>query len=140
MVLVAILPLACKDKFCEVTNSQSGIILRPMAMQGNCMALDTLTQFVINSEAEWKHLVDSSCVLSRIDFTTETLIGMRTTGQCDMGYAREVTRFDSKKQYHYRVITSTCGHCERMEINFNLVVVPKLPADYTVTFELINNP
>jgi len=141
ILLVLVFSLAgCRDKFCEVTNSQKGIILRTVDFGGDCLALDTLTQYVINSESEWKQLAGNACTLSNIDFNTETVIGMRTTGACEVGYAREVTRVDSEKIYHYRVITTTCGHCERMEINFNLVVVPKLPVGYSVTFENQTNP
>lgn len=81
---------------------------------------------------------DAKCqeeFLPAIDFSKYSLLSKRTKGGgCSDHYRRRVYNDPSRKVILYEVIVEYVGTCEKLCGNFNWVVVPKIPEDYTVEF------
>ena len=72
-----------------------------------------------------------------IDFSQFTLLGQYggATG-CERFYSRSVSINENQRKYNFRVRVSECGGCEPWEVRWHWVLVPVLPEDYSVNFEL----
>ncbi len=97
-----------------------------------------ISNWVITSKTQFDELFvtpfgkDS---LPPIDFNQHTLIGCYITGSCQLRIIREVSIDASQKKYNYSILYKDNGACFAKAIDYNFVLVPKLPADYTVTFK-----
>jgi len=121
--------------FCKAESANSGLIIdnapsicvNNISSQGN----------VIRNKNELLALGDSTCTQANIDFSSESLLGISTSGGgCEIGFKREVTSKASEKKLHYKVTVKTCGLCKKLGSSNNLVRVSKIPDDWTVTFEV----
>ncbi len=129
----------CEDNF----DTMGGIITSELEL-GVCFsdvgALEP--QYVINDSTAYQSLgilpVNTpECVgtiLPEIDFNTQTLLGLYADGTCNVGFDRIVIRDNDLKKYIYTVGVNACGICESLRFSMNWILVPKLPADYTVEF------
>jgi hypothetical protein len=93
-----------------------------------------LSEVVINHDSTYKRLFGNDCP-SDIDFTSETLLGIETTGGCETRLVREVLSRPESSSYLYKLIISECGLCKKLSHVQSWVVVPKLPEGWTVQFE-----
>ena len=94
---------------------------------------DALLDSLFNIE----NLQSYQCEKPDIDFTKYTLLGQYASGGCEVKYIREVEKDENNKQYVYTIKVRDCGTCKRMRVNWNWVLVPKLPNGWTVKFEVI---
>jgi len=69
-----------------------------------------------------------------VDFSQHSVIGVLVSGGCHLHVLRELIIDDSNKEYLYKIITRSCGLCKKLSYDENLVLVPKIPANYTVRF------
>lgn len=131
-----------KSPKCWGNNKNKGII--ESSIQIHCEPVTEVGNFIIENDSTYQQLFTSSingqlnCNLPPIDFNTYTLLGLFSDGQCEVKYIREVTRNDSEKNDHYKVIVKSCGTCMSNAYSFNWVTVPKLPEGWKVTFEVEN--
>lgn len=138
-----------KDPFCNAKDSNSGIIISNYSFK--CIAYDLGPkgeQVVIDSDSSFKAFIDKdlehaksyNCDINnflKIDFSQHTLLGLDASGGgCDIGFERNVTKDDANKLYKYTVKVNKCGGCKQEAISMNWVLVPKLPQDYKVEFEV----
>lgn len=142
-IVLAISQLSCVDD-CEDNFDTTGGIITSELELGTCFsdigALDP--QYVINDSMAFEALgilpVNTpECIgmtLPEIDFNTQTLLGLYADGTCNVGFDRIVLSDDDLKRYTYTVGVNACGTCESLRFSMNWVIVPKLPADYTVDF------
>lgn len=99
-------------------------------------------QFVIKTEAEFRAAVRSDvCLekLEKINYEKETLLGLSLyTGSCDVpdGLKYRVARDDAKKRFVVFISYYEGGICRAYATYNAWLVVPKLPDDYTVKFEV----
>jgi len=93
-------------------------------------------QFIVSDDSTYKSLFPPNCDLPAIDFSTNTLLGQYADGGCELKIIREVIKLDEEKKYHYKLIVKECGMCKRLVYSYNWVTVPKLPKDWTVSFEI----
>ena len=80
----------------------------------------------------------TSCDAPNIDFDKYFLLGLYTSGQCNVKTERVVEEVKEKSKYHYQVKVKSCGSCKVAITSYNWVLVPKLPDNWTVTFDVIN--
>lgn len=71
-----------------------------------------------------------------LDFNTYSVIGKTVRGDCNMKIRRELKIDHENKQYVYTINFKDKGICKKMALNDNLVIVPKIPNDYTVVFKV----
>lgn len=101
-------------------------------------------EFVIRDDSSYaKTFADPgtgllTCELPAINFDNSSLLGYFGDGQCEVKFIREVTRDENEKNFHYYLIIKSCGACKKNSYSFNWVVVPRIPEDWTVTFEKEN--
>ncbi|MDQ3071885.1 MAG: hypothetical protein M3Q97_01285 [Bacteroidota bacterium] len=135
LIFASLILASCgKGSLCTGENKEKGIILNAH----NILCLpETGQEFIINDTAAYRAVFADMppCDLPAIDFNSETLLGLYTTGTCNVRYTREVERIEAEKRYIYNVIIHSCGWCKSLVVNYNWVTVPKLPEGWTVTFE-----
>ncbi len=71
-----------------------------------------------------------------IDFNVYSVIGKTIKGGCELKFRRELQIDHQNKQYIYTINFKDRGTCKKLVANDNLVIVPKIPNDYTVTFKV----
>lgn len=141
-VFILILFTTCiKGPRCWGENKNKGIIkseVTDIPFPSDIIGSSIGAKYIISSEIEFKKLFDSIdySKLPTIDFNSFTLLGKYETGGCYTKVIREVTDIPKEKKYLYKIKIRNCGACKRGSVLFNFVLVPKLPSDYTVTFEV----
>ncbi|MEZ4916261.1 MAG: hypothetical protein R2836_04680 [Chitinophagales bacterium] len=70
------------------------------------------------------------------DFNIYSLIGQRLEGGCNIRTVKNLEINHSSKKYIYTGKVRECGMCKSLEMEFQLMIVPKIPSDYTVVFEV----
>ena len=130
-----------KSPKCSGYDINKGIINSAILI--NCIPAGYQENFVITTDSAYQKtfLNDATgqptCNLPKIDFSTYSLLGQRASGQCDVKFIREVTRVDSERKYHYKVVAKNCGACKKETYSDNWVTVPRVPNGWTVTFEAV---
>ena len=111
---------------------------------GEIFTIVVTQEFIIADDSTFEQVFTNSlsgqlnCTLPIIDFNNNSLLGLFTTGSCEVKYIREVTRNESEENYHYRVVVKSCGTCKKEGYAYNWVTVPKIPENWNVTFEIEN--
>lgn len=93
-------------------------------------------QVVIRTLAEADSILDSSlCNYNDINYNVFSVIGCEMVGTCENRIERGVIIDDAAKKYIYKIDLYSCK-CWRKnaQVFNNLVLVPKIPDDYTVEF------
>lgn len=80
---------------------------------------------------------DDGSTYNPIDFSKYTLLGKYARGNCRVTFERNVSRNDSQKKVYYDIEVHQCGNCEINCESMNWVLIPKIPNDYEVIFEVI---
>lgn len=141
-LIVGVLTSCSKSPKCWGDNKNAGIIENSIRI--DCQPASEQQQFIITNDSIFKQLFTDSlsgqlkCTLPVIDFNNSSLLGLFTTGQCELKYIREVTRNDSDTKYHYKVVVKSCGICKKEGYSYNWVTVPKVQSGWNVTFEVEN--
>lgn len=136
LLCIALLMSACgKSPFCWGEDKNEGIIEQQIDLP--CTLIQN-NEAVIDSDSAYATIraSDPQCKAPEIDFQKHTLLGLYATGGCAMKLKRKVTIDEGERQYVYHVMARDCGICQKMVVAFNWVLVPKLPAGWTVRFEL----
>lgn len=104
------------------------------------------TEFVINNQDAYKTILsyrksDSVCknfAFLEIDFSEKTLLGKYTfAAGCSINFIRHVFRDNSSKEIIYSINVSEIGRCEKAVYSMNWILIPKIPSDYKVKFEVV---
>ncbi|MEZ5429510.1 MAG: hypothetical protein R2747_24915 [Pyrinomonadaceae bacterium] len=115
---------------------------------GNCIQTISAKQFVITGEADYRRAIRNDASRGRcleetekIDFTEESLLGVEfSSGYCRRphGLSFQTIRDDSRKKYILSVSYTDPGGqvCRALSRYALWVLVPKLPAGYSVDFEI----
>jgi hypothetical protein len=139
-----------KDPFCDPKSGESGIITSVVKFE-SCLAYLVTSkdkQMVIDSDSayqkfikrETESLKSHNCdtnIFPAIDFYQYTLLGLYATGGgCNVGFEKSVTKDEANKLYKYLIKVNECGQCDQLAFNMFWVLVPKLPQNYKVEFEV----
>ena len=146
VIIISILFLGgcSKSPLCWGDNKNKGLIVSDVIInQPGCCDHDTVTEnkHIINSEEEYYNLFDDimycdSSDLPQVDFKKYTMLGQYASGGCEVKFIREVTNDEKTHEYLYTITVRDCGACQVHVSSMNWVLVPKLPENYTVRFEL----
>jgi len=142
ILLTVISPSCSKSPKCWGENKENGIIENSIRI--DCEPTTQQQEFVITNDSTYHQVFTNSitgqlnCTLPVIDFNSSSLLGLLTTGGCEIKYIREVNQVDSNEKYDYKVVVKSCGACKRAGYSYNWVTVPKIPEDWNVTFEIEN--
>ena len=133
-----------KSPLCWGDDKNKGIIISNLTVNPlHCIDPFQLPdqEYVINDYESYINLItdtvycDSSS-LPDIDFSQNTLLGQYATGGCEVKFIREVTNNSADNEYFYEITVRDCGACERLRYSMNWVIVPKLPENYNVRFNI----
>jgi hypothetical protein len=154
LIILAVASSSCsKPTSCRGDDKNNGAIIRYYRMQDFPMCMETFVNekgtMVIRTSQELSAIVDTSCINlpgagysdepPQIDFTEYSLLGFWATGGgCDIKMIREVNIDNNAKKYEYKIKVIECGSCDMLRYDANLVLVPKLPEDYSMNFLLDN--
>ena len=102
--------------------------------------------FVINSQDEYKKLQSDAMQFfnckwdtkpPEIDFSQKTLLGKYAQGGgCSIDFKKKVYRDDSNKKIIYSIYVIEKGGCAKVGFDGNWILIPKIPSDYNVEFEV----
>jgi hypothetical protein len=133
----------CKEPFCEQNADQStGLVVQVLddryqaydAKQG-----EDLSRFGIwiTTPEQYKRVFDHCCAsqLDSVDFDRFNILGLTTINQGrNSSYLRDVKRDDAAQTITYTVTEEYCKRSSPIDGKSNLVLVPRIPATYTVKF------
>lgn len=98
-------------------------------------------QYVIQSDSanifQLQVSFDDIETVEEIDFSNYTLLGLTASGTCNAIFKRDVSRNNATKKVIYSIEVMECGTCKKLKLSYNWVLVPKIPNDYEVLFEVI---
>lgn len=139
LVFIGFLLLFSCDKDCSEKSSYSGIILdeldnymdcKPSIPSNEGIVIETDSQFLASLPQHSNFLCDTPS----INFTENTLLGIYADGGCQVAFQRNVKIDALNQKYVYTVKVKDCGKCDVLGFSQNLVLVPKLPQNWTVEF------
>ena len=110
-------------------------------------ALFSQTEHIVNDSAAYAALLlemwqtpecENISTLPPIDFGEKTVMGKLTSVQnaCSVSYQHAVFADSDAKQYIYRITALPEGDCPSNHSSMNWISIPKLPADYSVVYEV----
>ncbi len=81
-----------------------------------------------------------SCDTPVVDFNTESVLVFYHGNGHGIKNVRSVTKDDGKKNIHYKITDYDCNKKRAVTkeyiVSYNMVVIPKIPDGYSVTFEI----
>jgi hypothetical protein len=126
---------------CEKVDIFEGIIVKEFDT-GRCFPPfgNEPDEYVITNDSLYQELLTiekpicDNYTLPEIDFATYTLLGKYTVSDGEVKYyKREVIKDEGSSKYIYKIYMK-CKNNNKAEISMNWVLVPKLPAGYSVEF------
>lgn len=135
LIFCSLLFFACKKE-----DVDPGIILQEVDL-GYCIPQDVIGQeYVIESDSMYQLLLGYSVCpdysLPYIDFNAHTLLGKFASGQCKVSFQPQVLKDELSKQYNFVVYVFDRGICKSQGMKMNWVLVPKLPPNWVVKFDV----
>lgn len=140
ILIIAFSTSCSKSPKCWGKDKNKGVIEESIRI--DCQPMTEQQEYIISNDSTFQNVFTNSitgqvnCTLPAIDFNTKSLLGLSTTGTCEVKYIREVTRNESEENYHYKIVVKSCGTCKKESYSYNWVTVPKIPEDWGVTFEI----
>ncbi|MBM3921059.1 MAG: hypothetical protein FJ347_07535 [Sphingomonadales bacterium] len=131
----------CNRECRNLANTQSGGIVKSYDF-GDCFLYSSLDSHVIIDDAgKWtafKQKYLKYCdtqKLENIDFSQHMLVGNKLrVFACNVAFHRKLIINDSNKTYTYDIEMELCKGCNSELSSPNWVIMPKLPAGYTMVF------
>jgi len=104
---------------------------------------DSEKEYVINDDSTYQAVFqpsidyDSTFVLPFINFSQSTILGKYAVGVCrDENFIRKTCVNHKQKEYIYIVRIKSGETCFKPFFSMNWVIVPKIPNDYTIKFDI----
>lgn len=140
---ITILSLILFLNSCEKEDIFEGIIVKEFDA-GRCLPPfgDEPDEYIITNDSLYQNLLTLGTVvcddytLPEIDFATYTLLGKFTfSNGSPKYYKREVIKDEGNMKYIYNIYMK-CKNNKKEALSMNWVLVPKLPAGYSVEFSV----
>ena len=123
-------------KRCSGKSKFSGVIQTDL--NKDCLSsVDFDDGIIIDNDSVFNYYFDgyyADCF--NVDFNNQTLLGLYADGGCKASFIKNVEIDNSAQKYIYTVKVKNCGLCQALSISNNLVLVPKLPDNWTVEFKV----
>ncbi|MEO0470461.1 MAG: hypothetical protein AAF206_12625 [Bacteroidota bacterium] len=111
-----------------------------------CAAVYVRDSYVIQSQQAFDDMIleteriDCSIqAFASVDFDKHTLLGLQADGSgCSREFCPSVIDDDKLNQYRYELKVVECGGCEPLETRMIWVLVPRLPINHEVVFEVVD--
>lgn len=87
---------------------------------------------------EINYLNIDTATIPYIDFSKYSLIGYPVNGQCEFEKTIKVYKDSVNNQYIYDLTIQSVGDCKKLVSSHNWVLVPALPINYKVYFDIFN--
>ena len=88
-------------------------------------------------EMTYEEFLTTCNVFPDVDFSQYSVLGYQATGTgCIVTFEKHVYRDDRNKQILYELTVVEEGVCETAVHNRNLILVPRIPDDYSVAFSM----
>lgn len=148
ILVLLVLFTACEDKDPEDVTSQVEFEVNILSVCFSGFKGSEYKELVIREEAAYQEfgeeiridLQNADCdtaSLLPIDFSQSTLIGVHTGGGgCKADYQRTVIWDEAGEQVIYQVSAVYSGPCRMAFSHFNWALIPALPKNYTVKFDV----
>jgi hypothetical protein len=132
----------CNRECRNLSNTESGGIVKPYEF-GGCFLYTSLdSQVVVDDTGKWtafkqKYLKYCDTQnLENIDFSKHMLVGYKLkVYACNVAFHRKLIVDDSAKTYTYFIEIEVCKGCNTELASPNWVIMPKLPAGYSLQFK-----
>ncbi len=141
VLLLVLLFFSCVDPFCsEQSDRMAGLVVRVLDRPYAANDADgDLGRYGvrISSQEQYKKVFSSCCAtrLDSMDFTKVEILGLSTISRgIHTSYTRDVQRDDTNKRITYTVTEHYCQSGSPHDGQGNLVVIPKQPSDYEITY------
>lgn len=137
-LILLVFSFACsKSPKCWGDDKNKGEIIERVKLPG-CFVQSTLNDgdFIIRDSSDLAIFEDCLPEGFEIDFEKYSMLGRQTEFQCNAKFIREVKIDHNTKEYNYSITIKECGVCKSLGVSDNLVLVPTVPLDYSVKFEV----
>ena len=117
-------------------NTNSGEIIA--VIDNDCIEwLDDETM-VIRDDSTLNTILRESCrSYIDVDFSQKSVLAYSRSGGCVIYFERVVSRDTTTRTVKYSLSMEECGWCKVLRTDYNMVTVPFIPEDYTVTFDQV---
>ncbi|MEX1000694.1 MAG: hypothetical protein WDZ35_01120 [Crocinitomicaceae bacterium] len=138
-IIVTVILSSCQySPKCWGDDKNKGEIIREYDIM-HCSGVthyENSTEIIIKTKEEYENWFSSDCLTEMpVNFETESLIGYPTgAGGSETKFVRKLEIDQPNKTYNYDIIMKECGSQKKIRIDMNMVVVPKIPDDYTLNF------
>jgi hypothetical protein len=86
-------------------------------------------------EISYEQFLATCNVFPEIDFERYSVLGAQATGTgCNVTFEKQVYRDEGSQKIIYAVKVKEEGNCEKTSTNRNLILVPRIPPEYSVEF------
>ena len=129
---------------CRSVSYDPGIVQQELNF-GNCFIEKQEDNYVIEDSTEYAAIKSAftqsqfceSADFPVVDFSEYTLLAQWADGGgCSINFYNAVADVSESKEYLFTTTVQECGFCEMYGFSYNWVLVPKLPNDYTVRFQV----
>jgi hypothetical protein len=88
-------------------------------------------------EMSYEEFLATCNVFPEVDFSQYTVLGNHASGTgCTVSFEKHVFREDTEKKITYHLSVVEEGACEKVEYSRNLILVPRIPLEYQVLFNV----
>ena len=143
ILIISTISSSCRKDKCELPDQIIGtgeidknalksqpVITWEMKDKEHVIQVDSLNKY--NLEVS----LDNGSTYDSIDFSVYTLLVKYARGNCEVTFVRNVTKNNSQKKVYYNIEVLQCGTCEINWESMNWVLIPKIPNDYEVVFNV----
>lgn len=86
-------------------------------------------------DMSYEEFLETCNVFPEVDFSQHSLLGYHGSGTgCTVTFDKHVFRNDQERSILYELTVIEGGACEKISYNRNLILVPRIPPDYSVEF------
>ena len=132
----------CNRECRNLSDTESGGILKAYDFGGCFLYTGIDSQNVIDDAGKWtafkqKYLKYCDTLkLENIDFSKHMLVGYKLkVYACNVAFHRKLIVDDNAKTYTYSIEMEICKGCNTELASPNWVIMPKLPAGYSLRFQ-----
>ncbi|MCC5923295.1 MAG: hypothetical protein JJT77_05890 [Crocinitomicaceae bacterium] len=139
-VLLALVALSTSCSKCETGNLSTGEIIENSIVRSWSNAPG---QRVIRSANNFGAALEVSLnegqSYSPVNFELYSVLAFPTVSNCAASFIRDVTFDEANQMVIYKITITNCPDCTGQVQQSNFVLTRKIPENFTVNFELVNN-